>query len=517
MKKIAIIGGGMAAKPIINKAIEVGVLPIVFGQKYCIDAKKSNIKLYEIDIFNIDKIYELCKKEKVDGVIATSEITTQVTAVLAKKLNLIGNIIFDDGCAFANKSLMREKLKNATYVKQPKFTYYSESLKINYPVVVKSVDSCGKKGITYVDNDNLLDSALEYARQNSNNDKILIEEYISNGKEYSVECISYRGINYIVQVTEKINSGPPHFSELAHHQPARNIDKSVIKNAIDEILLKTGIINGLSHVEIIIKNNDIYFVEVGARAGGDRIGDTLVGLSTNIDLYKMAIETSLGNFTTVNPRNIGYAGIYFLCNQTSYLEPLFKYAKGKKWCYEMFLSKQMIDKYTNDDGGKSSYFIYNSDHKITILDYLGDAKILNQMPNILNKLIDFSIESERKCELEFLKNGFKKFIKHGNIIGYELNGKIIAMGNLYCNNYNDLVAYINNVEVLKEYRGCGLSNSIVKLAIEIAKKNKFKKIKLHVEKSNYAAIELYKKNGFRFTEKMKNIDKKITCEMILEI
>lgn len=50
--------------------------------------------------------------------------------------------------------------------------------------------------------------------------RIIIEGFLEGGKEYSVESLSYHGRHQVIQITEKITSGPPHCVELGHMQPA---------------------------------------------------------------------------------------------------------------------------------------------------------------------------------------------------------------------------------------------------------------------------------------------------------
>jgi hypothetical protein len=46
-----------------------------------------------------------------------------------------------------------------------------------------------------------------------------VEEFV-DGREFSVEALSHNGKHYILQITDKVTSGAPHFIEMQHHQPA---------------------------------------------------------------------------------------------------------------------------------------------------------------------------------------------------------------------------------------------------------------------------------------------------------
>lgn len=389
-KKIAVIGCGVAAIPVLRKASELGI------ETYCfsLGVNAATEGLYDhhirIDYLDVHSIVEACREIGVDGVIATGENTTASTAQVASALGLPGNKC-DEGFVANNKYMERRALENAEYVHQPVFSVYDGTVP-QLPVVVKATDSSGKKGISIARTIEEFEEAIRYSQEVSENGVILLEQYLEGGVEYSIECLSTKGKHQIIQTTQKDTSGPPHFSELGHHEPGDvEIPFDQLQKAVDEILDKTGICNSLSHIEIKIIDGKIYFIELGARGGGDRISDTLVYLSTDFDIFKAAIEVSLGTYDTVESHCLHYSGIYFLCKQTEYLRPLFNYAKGKGWCKEIKIPQNELElKNGNDDGNTSGYFIYQSAHKITLKDLPFTVERINDSPDALSMLCDFT-------------------------------------------------------------------------------------------------------------------------------
>ena len=511
-KKIAIVGAGEAAAPIIKKAKEMGIITIAFGGEDSL-CKNEVDAFYVADIFNIDKIYEIAKKENVSGIIASSEITTESAAILANKLGLPGNDI-TSGFAGRNKYDMRCRMQNATYTKQPEFFLYDGQKIEKYPVVVKAVDSCGKRGVSLVKMSEDLYEAIEYAKDNSSNSKVLIEEYIEGGQEYSIECLAFRGKVQVIQVTEKETSGPPHFAEIGHHQPAMisYTCRCNIARCAQEILATLGISCGMAHLEIKIKNDDIYFIEVGARAGGDHIADTLTVTSTDFDYYKAAIECSLDEYKEVQPHNLCYAGLYFHCEQNEHLSSLFEIASSADWCEVNTVRKREFENVSsNIEAVNAGYFIYKSDHKITLKDVDNTkyvTKRINDDPRAFDLLWAHNKEIGRTLTDEELTDGINKFIRNGNAIVILDGEHVIGFLNLYCNNFETRKAYICNVYVLDSYRGKGISKKLVDQAISISYLNKFDSITLHVAEDNVKAINLYKGYGFEFTGEYKITDKK---------
>lgn len=513
-KKLAVIGCGIAAIPILNKAKQMDV------ETHCFALSKNSLTeglydyYYEVDYLDIELLLEKCREVCVDGIIATSENTTASVARLTSLIGLPGNR-FEGAFIGGDKYLQRQALQNAIFVKQPKFGYLGE-VSIPLPVVVKATDSSGKKGISLATTNEELQKSIEYAKSASCNGKVLIEEYLTGGIEYSIECLSYLGKHLIIQTTQKDTSGPPHFVELGHHQPGKLQDISFeqLQKAVVEILDAIGIINSISHLEVKIIDGNIYFIELGARAGGDRIADTLVALSTDFDYFKGAIEVALGDFSTSNVRSTMFAGIYFLCNQTAFLKPLFDYANGKEWCKELFLpNNDLKDKNGNDDGNTSGYFIYQADHKITLRDVSFEAVRINKYPNVLDLLVRFNEKINRQIDKIDLIKGMQRFLDNGNVIAVMYDNEIIAMLNVYCNFHETKDAYINNVEVLPEYQGVGLSKLLMKKSFQVIKENAFQSVSLHVTQNNIKAVELYKKFDFAFTGDQKFENNNVLYEM----
>ena len=216
---LAIIGAGEAAIPIVRKAKEMGIISVAFGEADSIAKNEADIFI-EKNIFDISGMEEECQKNKVNGIIASSEITTESAAILAYRMGLPGNKCIEGYCV-RNKYIMRKKIQLCDGVKQPDFFLYSNEEIRRFPIMIKAVDSCGKKGISLVKNKDECGKAINIAKSISSDGSVLIEEYISNGEEYSVECLASGKHKYIIQITEKITSGPPYFTEIAHHHGAR--------------------------------------------------------------------------------------------------------------------------------------------------------------------------------------------------------------------------------------------------------------------------------------------------------
>ena len=297
---------------------------------------------HNISIFDKDTIVNICKQESISGVIATTELTIAIASYIAEKLGT-------PGIPYHNAIYITDKFRNRIVCRNieefEKLTFYRvfsdkdlDQISCNYPVIVKPTGKGGKIGVTVVHTSQKLSEAYMYAKESSDGNPIIIEEFISDGNEYSVESISYRGKHYIIQVTEKISSGPPHCVELGHHQPAAiTIDmRKKIEIAVSKGLTAIGVDNSICHTEIKIKDDKIFLIEFNARPGGDHITWPLTELSTGYNMIKGAINIALDKFEKIDFSKFetNYAGVYFVTKQTSYLKQIFDTCENYEWLYQ---------------------------------------------------------------------------------------------------------------------------------------------------------------------------------------
>ena len=296
--KIAIIGANEFQNKLIIKAKEMGIETHVFAWEEGAVGKENSDFFYPISIIEKEKILEICKKIKIDGICSiASDLAMHTVNFVANELNLKGNSLECTELT-TNKYKMRERLSKSN-LPCPKYILVNNIEKVNledlsFPLIVKPTDRSGSRGIYKVNNESELEPAIKSALEESFSKEILIEEYIL-GDEYSVESISEKGIHKVLQITKKYTTGAPNFIERGHTEPVE-IDDELYKK-IEQIILKSldvlEVSNGASHSEIKILENDIKIVEIGARMGGDFIGSDLVKISTGIDYLELLINIAL--------------------------------------------------------------------------------------------------------------------------------------------------------------------------------------------------------------------------------
>ncbi len=298
-KKVLILGASELQVPAILSAKESSIKTIVVDM----DEKATGIgyadEFYNISTIDCDAILKLAKEKKIDGIMTIcSDRPMKVVAKVGEALGL-HTISEDTALKVTNKGAMREALKKGNvpiplyYVSNNENDFIQNSKSFPLPFIVKPSDNSGSRGVTLVEKAEDALPAYRYARNNCSDGAVLIEEYMV-GPEVSVEIFVTDEPN-VIQITDKITTGAPHFVEMGHTQPSRlpaEVINEIKAVAIDAVRA-LGISSGPAHAELIVTEKGAKIVEVGARLGGDYITTDLVPLSTGVDMVKATVLCAL--------------------------------------------------------------------------------------------------------------------------------------------------------------------------------------------------------------------------------
>lgn len=307
-KNLAVIGASYLQLPLILRAREMGYTTHVFAWAADDVGEKAADHFYPISITEKERILEVCRQIGICGICSiASDLAVVAVNYVADALGLPGNSP-ESTLLSTNKHRMREAFARRGDPSPRSVLVESAAelaaLDLPFPLIVKPTDRSGSRGITKVLTPAELPAAWEAARSQSLEGKALVEEF-AEGKEYSVEHISFRGEHTFLALTEKFTTGAPHFIETGHREPARVPAETLaeIRRVVAHALDTLEIRNGASHAEIKIDGTGrIRLIEIGARMGGDCIGSDLVRLSTGYDFVRMVIQTACGeapDFTRV--------------------------------------------------------------------------------------------------------------------------------------------------------------------------------------------------------------------------
>ena len=371
MKKIAIIGASYLQEPLVKKAKEMGLYTLCFAWADGATCKGLCDKFYDISIVEKEQILDICQQENIDGIATiASDVAAPTVAYIANKMGLVGND-YEAAVRANNKYLMRNAFMKAG-VPCPLYKMVTSIEETNtidwfYPLIVKPSDRSGSLGVTKVLSPEELAPAVEKAISVSFKKQAMVEEFIE-GREISVEFISYKGTHFPLQITDKVTTEAPHFVELEHHQPSTLSDDMFAKiyDITKTALNALGLTNSASHAEYkITPEGRITVMEIGGRMGGDFIGSDLVRLSTGYDFVKGVIDVALGEFEEPKKTLSKHSGVYFLCKETESIKPILENWKSHSEIIQCEITDNEL-RNVQCSADRSGYFIYQADNKINI-------------------------------------------------------------------------------------------------------------------------------------------------------
>lgn len=303
MKKILLLGGSAQQIVAIETAKRLGYYTILCDYLPDNPGQIHSDKFYLESTTDKEKILEIARQEKIDGIVAyASDPAAPTAAFIAEKLGLPGNP-YETVETLCNKNKFRDFLKNNGFnTPHTKAFDINDDLDIkgmSFPIIVKPSDSSGSKGVTVLKNADQLQEAVEFAFSFSRSKKIIIEEFIEKNHPYLVggdifvidgkitlwgllNCHRDNTVNPLVPVGK---SYPLDLSSM---------DEQVAKETLQRMVTLSGFRNGAMNIELVIdKNHKCWLIDIGPRNGGNMIPD-LLGYIFDIDIVEMTIRSAMG-------------------------------------------------------------------------------------------------------------------------------------------------------------------------------------------------------------------------------
>lgn len=307
-KKILLLGGSAQQLVAIRSAKELGYYTVVCD--YLPDNPGQYIadKFYGISTTDVDAVYEVAKKEQVDGILAyASDPAALPAAIVAERMGLPTNPAKSVEI-LGLKHPWRKFLQEHGFACPKVYSFHPdasiEEIKGNtshftFPLVIKPTDSSGSKGVTMLNDWNGLEQAIAWADSYSRNKVLLIEEYIQRGFPSVIggdifvwdgEIVLYGEMECLRDMLRSP------LIPIGKKKPLQlnNLQKNRIHDELQRIVTELGIRFGEMNIEILLdKEDNVHFLELGPRAGGNMIPIQLSD-AFGIDLVKANVQAAMG-------------------------------------------------------------------------------------------------------------------------------------------------------------------------------------------------------------------------------
>ncbi len=300
MKKLMILGAGRGQIDLIKAAKKYGYETIVTGIEGNYPGfKYADVKCYA-DISNPEEVLKAAKYYQIDG-IATACLDTGISALgyVCDELNLPG-LTYKSSQMCGDKLLMKKafmehgvntaKYKKITSPKQLE----NITGELDLPLIIKAVDLQGSRGINIVNTQEELMDCYENTMSESNKDFCIIEEFIEGYEFGSQAFVVNNKVLYVLPCGDITYLGKTKIP-VGHYAPLILDDDKMkqIYDGVTSAISALGLNNCAVNVDMILKDNKIYLIELTGRIGANCLPE-LSSIYYGLDVYKLIIDTAMG-------------------------------------------------------------------------------------------------------------------------------------------------------------------------------------------------------------------------------
>ena len=265
---------------------------------------------YTVSVRDYKKIQSLLKGRKIDAIYSQASDAARLSEYhLAKAFNTPKRVSMESVHASMDKSYFLRTLKQLGLPSHKQISSQSpEELKEKikhwrYPFVVKPNDSSGSKGLTVVYREAELDNALCDARSVSVTNTIVCEELV-NGTHYSIDPFVHQHRVEFMAVSGKLMTEHPLMIPMHYIMPIAipTSLEQAMKEHVERICVGLDIQAGPITCDVVVTDdNQIHFIEMGARAGGNGIS-LMVDHAYGVDYASAAIRLHAGWSASASPQ-----------------------------------------------------------------------------------------------------------------------------------------------------------------------------------------------------------------------
>lgn len=300
-KKLLVLGNSVSSCEIIQIAKKLGAYTIAADYLTESEFKKIADKSYCISTNDIEMLEKMAKEEKVDGVLAgASEFNIDCAIRLSERLKL----------PFYATRLQWDTLSNKESFKKlcaefsvPIVDEYNlgDGLdgtvleNIEYPVIIKPVDSCAGIGISVCKNEEELKKGYVEALKYSKSKKVIVERYMT-GKEVVIYYTLQDGYISLSAMCDRYTYKQPGVAPLpsAYIFPSKHLEtfQKFDDDNVRRMFSSLGMKNGFLFLQGFIEDGRVRLYEMGYRIAGAQ-GQNIISAVNGVDALEMLVRFAL--------------------------------------------------------------------------------------------------------------------------------------------------------------------------------------------------------------------------------
>lgn len=313
-KKLLLVGGLNNTIDLIDLAHRNGVTIGVADYNKNTLAKSMADYAYDIDAYDEEAMTRLCTEEHIDGVItAFNERLGPIVRKLADRLGMAAPYTVEQLQMSTNKKYFKHTcMRFGVPVPREYNIRSAEDIYVNdieYPVVIKPVDSASSVGVTPCFTSHDLKKGYEKAVAASKTGDVIVEQYLPYD-EVNMTYIAQDGDIQLAAVHDRYFNTTQKSAIKApdlYVYPSRYTDLILKKynDAIIDMLKGIGVENGSLFIQAVIRGDQMYCYEAGMRLNGCKTYQILEyenDYNTFEHLMELALTGSMGEHVNFDPK-----------------------------------------------------------------------------------------------------------------------------------------------------------------------------------------------------------------------
>ncbi len=306
-KRLLLLGGGMEQLNALRIAKEFGAEVIVFDGNAVAPCALEAAEFQQVNIKNRQELLAAADKMKIDAVfVHAAELAVEAAAV-AEHFNLPGLPI--SVAEVGTDKTLRSQCLSRAYVRVPKFLGLGKSddigdwnraaEHIGFPLIAKPTGLAGARGVEFVKDAAALTSYYQRASELAA-DKFQLEEFVQ-GEQLSTESVVINGQVMSTAIAARHYDTTadlwPFQIEDGHSMPWSDDDnlRPDIESLTEACRAAFGMQNGVLKGDLVLaENGEIIVLEMAVRTSGGRFCDTVVPLSSGVNILYPLIQIALG-------------------------------------------------------------------------------------------------------------------------------------------------------------------------------------------------------------------------------
>lgn len=294
MKNILLCDANFCVLPILEAIKKRNYELTVVGAKFDDPAHALADNSIKLDYSNVDDLYKYVSEKKYNGIVPGCNDQSYISSsYVAEKLNLPGFDSYETALTIHHKDKFRIFSEKNKYPIPKAINNINDVSMLDFPILVKPIDSFSGKGINKANNIEELKVYWKEAIKFSKSELVIAEEFVEGNLYSHSAFIKNKKIVIDFFVNEYCTVYPYQVNSSNVSTLLNMKIKNALKEWVEQFANDLNLCDGLVHTQFIANNEKFYLIEVARRCPGD--------------LYSQLIEKSTG---------VNYAELYSLpfCN-----------------------------------------------------------------------------------------------------------------------------------------------------------------------------------------------------------